>query len=83
MAEKLNGPGFGARMALAGVSLPPSFDALKERLDQVAATSQEVQDSLRELLSYCTNESVDPHTLDGGTAYADVAARLRDLLDGE
>lgn len=81
MAEKLNGPGFGARMALAGQT--PSFDGLKDALAQVAAKSAEAQDALRELLSYCENESADPHLLSGNLAYADVAAKLRGILDGE
>lgn len=81
MAEKLNGPGFGARMALAGQG--PSFEGLKAALAEVAAKSAEAQDALRELLSYCENESADSHILSGDLAYADVAARLRDILDGE
>ena len=80
MAEKLNGPGFGARMALAGQA--PSFDGLKDALAQVAAKSAEAQDALRELLSYCENESRSPNP-DWAAAYADVAAKLRDILDGE
>lgn len=84
MAEKLNGPGFGARMALAGQT--PSFDALKESLAEVQAQSARAQDAFRQLLSYCeveADEWPEDVILTPGDAYRDIAGKLRHLLDGE
>lgn len=85
MAEKLNGPGFGARMAMA-VTQAPSFDKLKEHLQEIAAASAASQDAFRQLLSYCETEADDwPEDviLTPGDAYRDIAGKLRNLLDGE
>jgi hypothetical protein len=71
--------------ALAGwsqnLAVPPAqrLAASKQALDVYI----DQQDDLRELLSYCENEAADPHVLSGHLAYADVAAKLRGLLDGE
>jgi hypothetical protein len=86
MAEKLNGPGFGARMALAGQA--PSFEALKESLAEIQAQSTRAQDAFRQLLSYCETKpgirsGVGEYYDGERDAYEDVAAKLRSLLDGE
>lgn len=82
MAEKLNGPGFGARMAMAA-GQAPSFDALKQRLVDVAAASAATQDAFRELLSYCEGMRDGNESGDAREAYDDVASKLRGMLDGE
>jgi hypothetical protein len=83
MAEKLNGPGFGARMAMAAAQ-EPSFEALKGHLADIAAASVAAQDAFRELLSYCQSRAEDEQEwVLKQEAYADVAGKLRGLLDGE
>jgi hypothetical protein len=87
MAEKLNGPGFGARMAMAAAQ-EPSFEALKGRLADIAAASAAAQDALRQLLSYCetkpgTRSGVGEYYDGERDAYEDIADKLRGILDGE
>jgi hypothetical protein len=83
MAEKLNGPGFGARMAMAAAQAP-SFEVLKEHLAAIAAASAAAQDAFRELLSYCEASTEDRSNGPiASAAYRDVADKLRGLLDGE
>lgn len=85
MAERLNGPGFGARMAMAQQAQKPvSGASVVVAVTEVGRIAAELQDQLRELLSYCTVKGTtdDPHDY-VAEAYADVAARLRSMLDGE
>jgi hypothetical protein len=75
MAEKLNGPGFGARMAMAQPTT--STRAMQAKF-------AEQQDQLRQLLSYCETNSPEGFKLtDAEEAYRDVAGKLRAILDGE
>lgn len=80
MAEKLNGPGFGARMAIAAQGRPQQIG---ERV-YAAADVETQQDQLRQLLSYCETNSPEGFKLtDAEEAYRDIAGKLRAILDGE
>ena len=71
--DQLSGPTKAVALAKATHLLadaPILYDALRD-------------DKLRELVTYCENEAVDPHILSGGLAYNDIAAQLRKILDGQ
>ena len=95
MAEKLNGPGFGFRMAAAGQQVSTG-DVARQAIERLTADSRravavmgelgraaaELQEHLLEVLSYCETKTEET---EGGARYAyrDVADRLRAILDGE
>lgn len=50
---------------------------LASTLAEVSRISTDLQDQLRELLSYCESQALEE------SAYRDVASKLRGILDGE
>lgn len=65
---------------------PDQTRAAIQAMGRIATESAELQDQLRELLSYCESQTVDPDGFkqtDAEQAYWDVATRLRNILDGE
>lgn len=58
-------------------------ERLRQALIEVSHISTELQDELRQLLSYCrASAGADPNPL-VSQAYSDVAGKLAALLDGE
>lgn len=77
MAERLNGPGFGVRMAMAGqVS---TADVARQAIERLISHEEQ----LRELLSYCEQSAQNTMIWDPYEAFGDIATRLRAILDGE
>jgi len=73
-----------SRMAID--RLQRRFDSLQKAMEEVGRVSADLQDQLRELLSYCETESgkyPEDVILNPGDAYRDVADKLRGILDGE
>lgn len=64
-------------------SLQRRFDALTAAHAEIVQISANLQDQLRELLSSCEMQPEDATCPHEYAAYADVAGKLRSILDGE
>lgn len=58
-------------------------EKLRQALIEVSRISTELQDQLRQLLSYCREQGETSALVYSADAYADVADKLAGLLDGE
>lgn len=76
MAEKLNGPGFGFRMAAAGEQVHVG-DVARQAIERLAAREEQ----LRELLEQWDDLAQDSGP--SGMAFERCASQLRAILDGE
>lgn len=57
--------------------------ALQSALAEVRTQSAHVQDTFRQLLSYCEDQAQHSGSAVDESAYSDIAGKLRQLLDGE
>ena len=59
--------------------------SITQTMGEVSRISADLQDQMRQLLSYCESQDPGPgfKRTDAELAYSDVADKLRNILDGE
>lgn len=64
--------------------LQDRFKTLQLTMGEISRVSADLQDQLRELLSYCESRNAEAATgSEAAYAYGEIADKLRGILDGE